>query len=53
MNEVFNIFKELQSTKSRKAKELIIEKNKNNELFVKCISFYLMILLRQEFQRKK
>lgn len=41
MDKVFNIFKELQDTTKNKEKESIIAENKDNELFVKAISFLL------------
>lgn len=41
MKEVIRIFKELQSTNSKIEKEVIIEQNKDNELFKECLHFLL------------
>lgn len=41
MKEVIRIFKQLQSTNIKKEKETIIEQNKDNELFKKCLRFLL------------
>ena len=41
MKEVIRIFKQLQYTNSKKEKETIIEQNKDNELFKKCLRFLL------------
>ena len=41
MKEVIRIFKELQSTNSKIEKEIIIEQNKDNELFKECLHFLL------------
>lgn len=41
MNEVIKIFKEIQSSTSVNDKKYIIEKNSDNQLFKKCLSFLL------------
>lgn len=41
MEEVIKIFKQIQNTNSVNAKKVIIEANKNNELFKKCLIFLL------------
>lgn len=41
MKEVIQIFKQIQATSSTKEKELIINSNKDNELFKKCLQFLL------------
>lgn len=41
MKQVIEIFKQLQNTSSKNAKEEIIAKNKDNELFKQCLVFLL------------
>lgn len=41
MNRVIKIFKDIQNTSSLNAKKSIIEANKDNELFKKCLVFLL------------
>lgn len=41
MKEVIQIFRQIQETSSIKNKELIIDANKDNELFKKCLQFLL------------
>ena len=41
LKQVIEIFKQLQNTSSKKAKEEIIAKNQDNELFKKCLVFLL------------
>lgn len=41
MEEVIKIFELIKNTSSKKEKEKIIEQNKNNELFKKCLVFLL------------
>jgi len=41
MDEVIKIFKEIQATSSKNEKQAIIARNKDNELFKKCLIFLL------------
>lgn len=53
MKTVINIFNELASTNSPNEKEEIIRRNLGNELFDKCIRFYLDDLIITGIARKK
>ena len=53
MHNVIKIFKELQSTSSRKGKEAIIENNKNYIKFVSALSFLLDDFIVTGISKKK
>ena len=53
MHNVIKIFKELQSTSSRKSKEAIIENNKNYIKFVSALSFLLDDFIVTGISKKK
>lgn len=50
---VKNIFKKLKSTSSRKEKINILEKNKNNGMFVTCLQFLLDVSIITGISKKK
>lgn len=41
LRKVYDIFEEIKTTSSTNGKKVIIEKYKNNELFIKCLEFIL------------